>query len=178
MALSRKAWIAAGMGARLLMIAVLAVSVPLTVHNHTKRDYGVDYYKLQSYTYTVAVAVIAMAGGVLQIPVAVYLLCKSKRMTPSSLILDFSVCADVVVTVLLASGVGAGFGATNDILRFVRSRYVRWEDNSVKDDLEDYYNKAFVPLVFILLGMVLSMAATVVSARLRARATDDADADV
>ena len=39
-----------------------------------------------------------MASGVLQIPVAVYLLCKSKRMTPSSLILDFSVCADVVHT--------------------------------------------------------------------------------
>jgi hypothetical protein len=51
MALSRKAWIAGGMGARLLMIAVLAVSVPLTVHNHTKRDYDTDFYKLQSYSY-------------------------------------------------------------------------------------------------------------------------------
>jgi hypothetical protein len=52
MALSRKAWIAAGIGARLLMIAALAVSVPLTVHNHTKRDYGSDdFYKLQSYSY-------------------------------------------------------------------------------------------------------------------------------
>jgi len=51
MALSRKAWIAAGMGARLLMIVVLAVSVPLTVHNHTKRDYDTDFYKLQSYSY-------------------------------------------------------------------------------------------------------------------------------
>jgi hypothetical protein len=42
------------------------------------------------------VAVIAMAGGVLQVPVAVYLLCKSKRMTPSALVLDISLCADVV----------------------------------------------------------------------------------
>jgi len=83
-----------------------------------------------------------------------------------------------VVTVLLASGVSAGFGATNDFLRYIRSRYMRWEENSVKDDLEDYYNKAFVPLVFILLGMVLSMAATVVSARLRERATHADDADV
>ena len=83
-----------------------------------------------------------------------------------------------VVTVLLASGVGAGFGATNDILRFVRSRYTIWENNSIKDDLEDYYNKAFVPLVFILLRMVLSIAATIVSARLWARATHADDADV
>ena len=79
-----------------------------------------------------------------------------------------------VVTVLLASGVGARFGATNDALRYVN--YVRWEDNSRKDDLIDYYNKAIVPVVFLLLGTVLSMAATVVSARLRARATDEADA--
>ena len=41
-------------------------------------------------------AVIARAGGMLQIPVAIYLLCKSNRMTPSALILDISVCADVV----------------------------------------------------------------------------------
>ena len=37
-----------------------------------------------------------MASGVLQSPVAVYLLCKSKRITPSSLVLDISLCADVV----------------------------------------------------------------------------------
>ena len=59
MALSWKAWIAAGMGARLLMIIVLAVSVPLTVHNHTKRDYGVDYYKLQSYSYVPSHLIVA-----------------------------------------------------------------------------------------------------------------------
>lgn len=42
-------------------------------------------------------AMMAMAaGGVLQIPVVVYLLCKSNRMTPSGLILDISLCANVV----------------------------------------------------------------------------------
>ena len=72
-----------------------------------------------------------------------------------------------VVTVLLASGVGAGFGATNNVaLRYVN--YVRWEENSRKDDLIDYYNKAIVPMVFLLLGTVLSMVATVISARLQA----------
>jgi hypothetical protein len=81
-----------------------------------------------------------------------------------------------VVTALLASGVGAGFGATDDALRYVH--HVRWDDTRTKDDLIDYYNKAIVPVVFLLVGMVLSMAATVVSARLRARATADVDADV
>lgn len=47
-----------------------------------------------------AVAVIAMAAGVLQIPVSVYLLCMSKRVTPSALILDISLCADVVCNIM------------------------------------------------------------------------------
>lgn len=71
-----------------------------------------------------------------------------------------------VVTVLLASGVGAGFGATDDVLRYVH--YVRWDQDNTEQDLVDYYHKATVPVVFLLVGMVLSMAATVVSARLRA----------
>ena len=76
-----------------------------------------------------------------------------------------------VVTVLLASGVGAGFGATDDVLRYVHR--MRWDDTRTKDDLIGYYNKATVPVVFLLVGMVLSMAATVVSARLWARPTND-----
>jgi hypothetical protein len=51
MALSRKAWIAAGLGARLLMIAFLAMTVQLTRANHTRLSYEDDYNKLQSYTY-------------------------------------------------------------------------------------------------------------------------------
>ncbi|KAF8653093.1 hypothetical protein HU200_062534 [Digitaria exilis] len=177
--LSRTAWIAGGLVARLLMIAFLAMTVQLTVNNQTKFKYEDDFYKLESYSYTVAVASIGMAGSLLQIPVSVYLLCKSKRMTPSTLVLDISMYADVVmVTVLLATGVGAGFGATVDALRFVRAPHTSWTGGDVvKQDFIHYYNKAFYPVVFLLTGMVLSMAATVASARLRARAANE-DADV
>ncbi|WVZ74958.1 hypothetical protein U9M48_023071 [Paspalum notatum var. saurae] len=176
MALSRTAWIAAGIGARLLMIAALAMTVQrmLAIHPHFR--YLDDYYKLSSYTYVVAVAVIGMAGCALQFPVAVYLLFKSKRTTPSALMLDISLCADVVVTVLLASGVGAGFGATDTVLHYID--YTDWTGKEeFKKDLTDYYNKAILPDVFLLIGMVVSMAATVISARIRARATNDDHAD-
>ena len=97
MALSRRtAWVGAGLGARLLMIAFLAAAVQLTLANQTRRRYADDFYKLQSYSYTVATAVIGMAGAALQVPVAVYLLCRSKRMAPSALVLDVSMCTDVV----------------------------------------------------------------------------------
>ena len=97
MALSRRtAWVAAGLGARLLMIAFLAAAVQLTLANQTRRRYADDFYKLQIYSYTVATAVIGMAGAALQVPVAVYRLCRSKRMAPSALVLDVSMCTDVV----------------------------------------------------------------------------------
>ena len=81
-----------------------------------------------------------------------------------------------VVTVLLASGVGAGFGATIDALRYVH--HVTWWDDATRQDLIRYYGKAYVPVIFLLVGMVLSVAATVVSARLRARAANDDVSDL
>uniref|UniRef100_N1QYU3 Uncharacterized protein n=1 Tax=Aegilops tauschii TaxID=37682 RepID=N1QYU3_AEGTA len=140
---------------------------------------------------------VGTAGSVLQIPVAMYLLCKSKRAIPSAIILDISMHADIAgrqagirrqgyelwvyaaqaISVVLASGVGAGFGATNDVLRYVRAG--EWDGRQEdKRALVNYLNRAIVPVVFLLVGMVLSICATVVSARLRAGATNDSEGGV
>ena len=50
----------------------------------------------RTYRYVVASAVVGTAGSVLQIPVAMYLLCKSKRAITSAIILDISMHADIV----------------------------------------------------------------------------------
>jgi hypothetical protein len=153
----------------------------------------------------VVAAVVGMAGSLLQTPVAVYLLCRGKRMmTPSSLILDVSMYADIVraldrtaipyrryillhscaigfnsivmvqvVTVVLASGVGAGFGATDDVLEYVEHGS-RWAEEATQD-LVKYYHKGLIAIVFLLIGMVLSVCATVVSTRLRVRAASNDD---
>ncbi|KAM3406503.1 hypothetical protein ACQJBY_000543 [Aegilops geniculata] len=175
MAVSRRTgWIAAGLLARLLMMAVLLMSVRFVLSNYIHWDHTQGIYKLQSYTYVVASAVVGAAGSVLQIPVAMYLLCKSKRAIPSAIILDISMHADIVISVVLASGVGAGFGATNDVLRYVRAS--KWEGRQQEEQaLINYYNRAIIPVVFLLVGMVLSVWATVVSARLRARAINNSE---
>ncbi|KAG0533490.1 hypothetical protein BDA96_04G197300 [Sorghum bicolor] len=175
MALSRSAWIAAGVVARLLMIGVLAMAVQSRFANRTRYDFKAVGYNtdLQSYTYAVVASVVGMAGSVLQIPVAVYLLCRGKRMTSSSLILDMLLLQ--VVTVVLASGVGAGFGATDDVVEYVKKHGSRWGDGDVTQDLVKYYQKGVIAIVFLLIGMVLSVCATVVSTRLRVRAASDDD---
>ncbi|XBJ07315.1 hypothetical protein VPH35_012862 [Triticum aestivum] len=183
MAVSRRTgWIAACLLARLLMVTVLLMSVRFVLANYIHWDHTQGVYKLQSYT-------------VLQIPVAMYLLCKSKRAIPSAIILDISMHADIfmptiprqgyqlmmlaaqAISVVLASGVGAGFGATNDVLRYVRAG--EWDGRQEdKRALVNYLNRAIVPVVFLLVGMVLSICATVVSARLRAVATNDSEGGV
>ncbi|KAF8693504.1 hypothetical protein HU200_038901 [Digitaria exilis] len=203
MALSRTAWIGAGVGVRLLMIAVLIITVKVTIANENKYSWdGVadGFFKLRSYSYVpvyllhttlkaliltvmlrsaymIAASVMGVAGNLLQIPVAFYLLLKSKRMTPSALILDISMYADVVITGVLATSVGAGFGATVDLLWYV-DHVVFTDGDTTRKKYADYYSKAYVPLAFLVVGMVLSMAATVVSARLRARAANHVPDDV
>lgn len=50
MAMSRRtAWIGGGLLARLLMVAVLLMSVRFVLANHTDLDYPGGYNKLQSY---------------------------------------------------------------------------------------------------------------------------------
>ena len=46
------AWVAAGLLARLLMIAVLLMSVRFVLANQPDVElHGIDYYKLRSYSY-------------------------------------------------------------------------------------------------------------------------------
>ena len=177
MALSQKAWVAAGLVARLLMAGFLAAFVFLKYANHVGGDGGGGSpYELQSYAYAVVAAgAAALAAVLLQAPVAAYLLCRGGRGgPPSAAALDASVFADMAATVALASGVGAGFGATSDA-RQMADDLVRWErgGGAAKGDLDAYYARGAVALVFLLAGMILSACASVVSARVRARAGGD-----
>ncbi|KAL6899261.1 hypothetical protein ACP4OV_005919 [Aristida adscensionis] len=177
LSLSRTAWIAVGLVSRLVMITVLVISVKLQHSNHVNDTYNSDaYYNLRSLAYARAVAFVGIAGALLQIPVAVYLIFKSRRMTASLLVLNISMYTDLVVSAVLVSGVGAGFGASNDALRIIGVLdWKRIEQSDATDDLGGYYGRANVAVVFLLIGMLLSMCASVVSARLRASA-GDADA--
>ncbi|KAF8653092.1 hypothetical protein HU200_062533 [Digitaria exilis] len=166
MALSRTAWIAAGVGVRLLMIAVLIITVKVTIANENKYSWdGVadGFFKLRSYSY---------------VPVPTP---PPQSRTLSNLYAYISSVfvhrCPAVITGVLATSVGAGFGATVDLLWYV-DHVVFTDGDTTRKKYADYYSKAYVPLAFLVVGMVLSMAATVVSARLRARAANHVPDDV
>ncbi|CAL5021354.1 unnamed protein product [Urochloa decumbens] len=167
----QKAWVAVGLVARLLMVAALASSVRLRLGNsHDGDGYRYRYGnggspELQSYTYAAATAAAAaLATVLLQLPLAVYVLCGGE---PRAGFLDASVYADLAASVALASGVGAGFGATNDARRMADGVLA-----GDKGDLEAYYDRGAVAVVVLLVGMVLSLCASVASARVRVRAAE------
>ncbi|TVU34040.1 hypothetical protein EJB05_15864, partial [Eragrostis curvula] len=80
---------------------------------------------------------------------------------------------DLVVSLVLARGVGAGLGAT-DVLKF-HHNHVRANSTTmaVDHDIIGYYHRGYIPVVFLLVGFVTSVAATVVSTRLWAMASND-----
>ncbi|KAJ1279620.1 hypothetical protein BS78_04G168400 [Paspalum vaginatum] len=183
---SRTAWIGVVLVARLLMVAVLVTTAVRTAANRTGRPYGGDsspggptcvdaacmyaMCRLQRYT-MVAAAAIGAAGSTLQIPFAVYLIGKSRRrMAPSALIVNICVWTDVGVTVLLGCAFSVGYATPSyDVLS---SSDV---DESARRDLIGYYHRAKLPLALLFVGMLLSMAATLNSAKqklhLRSQAT-------
>jgi hypothetical protein len=79
------------------------------------------------------------------------------------------------ISVLLASGVGAGFGATNDVKRLIQAFNSWGLLPLVEHYLLRYYKRASIAVAFLLIGMLLSLCVTVVSARLRARAINDSE---
>ncbi|CAO2039305.1 unnamed protein product [Urochloa humidicola] len=170
MKLPQKVWVAVGLVVRLLMVAALAFSVRLKLANNHVFGDGYRYsnggaLELQSYTYAAATAgAAALAAMLLQLPLAVYHLFKQ----PRACFLDASAYADLAATVALASGVGAGFGATNDARRMADGVLVGWDGaGREKWDLDAYYDRGAVAVVLLLVGMVLSLCASVVSARVR-----------
>ncbi|CAN6278917.1 unnamed protein product [Urochloa humidicola] len=174
-----KAWVAVGLVTRLLMVAVLAFSVRLKYANNHVVGGGYRYsnggaLELQSYTYAAATAgAAALAALLLQLPLAAYHLCKLVglgKKEPRAGFLDAGMYADLAATVALASGVDAGFGATNDARRMADGVLVG--GGGEKWDLDAYYDRGAVAVVVLLVGMVLSMCASVVSARVRVRAAE------
>ncbi|KAG9457665.1 hypothetical protein H6P81_002173 [Aristolochia fimbriata] len=110
-------------------IVVLATdSVTLTLNLRTVH---VRFNDIYAYRYLLSAAVIGCAYTLLQIPFAVYFVSVGKRMGGPRLqgLLHFDLLADKVVALVLATGAGAGFGATGDFKKIL---------DSVVDLLDDY----------------------------------------
>ncbi|KAL2233239.1 UNVERIFIED_CONTAM: CASP-like protein PIMP1 [Sesamum indicum] len=133
--------------ARLLTLLSLIISVVVLKTNDKSFDNGyvLTYKDFRSYKYMFYVTVFGIGYTLLQIPFALYFMLKKKHLITSYGFLKFNFYADKAMTVLLATGAGAAFGATMDIKKYAGDRIPK---------LQDFLTVIYVPTTFLLVGCI------------------------
>ncbi|KAJ1438628.1 Casparian strip membrane protein domain [Sesbania bispinosa] len=105
---------------RIVTLAASAVTVALLVTNNVKFDDGskLKFQDLTSYRYVLAVAAIAGAYCILQLPFAIYYAVKQKRLIKNGILPEFDFYGDKVISLLLASAIGVGFAVSVEFKEF------------------------------------------------------------
>ncbi|KAF3680033.1 CASP-like protein 4D1 [Capsicum chacoense] len=128
---------------RLFTMLLCAASVPLMVSNSFELSGGdkTKYSDIKAYRYVVAAAVIGFVYSLFQLPFALYYAIKGKRAFHGRFLglLDFFV--DKVMTFFMASGVGAGFGVSSELKRYVNG-FVDTMETSGIDTFDELRNKS------------------------------------
>ncbi|KAI5674009.1 hypothetical protein M9H77_14373 [Catharanthus roseus] len=106
---------------RILTLLVLAASIVYTALNNYKLSDGTktSFTFLHAYRYVVAVAAIGFLYTLVQIPLAMYESCTGKRLIHNSSMPYLDLYGDMVISLLLGSGVGVGLGVTLEMKRFL-----------------------------------------------------------
>lgn len=73
--------------------------------------------------YVLATAAVVAAYLLLQLPLAIYYACTEKRVISGKLLPQFDFYGDKLMSLLLATGVGAGFAVTFELKKFVPDFY-------------------------------------------------------
>ncbi|XP_034704239.1 CASP-like protein 4D1 [Vitis riparia] len=105
---------------RILTLISISISFIVLITNTTtlSSDYGkvkLHFKDVYSYRYMVFTLVVGFAYTLLQIAFTIYQVCMGKRLSSGDGLYQFDFYGDKVVSYVLATGVGAAFGATIDL---------------------------------------------------------------
>ncbi|XP_068663094.1 CASP-like protein 4D1 [Aristolochia californica] len=148
------------------LIVLVTDSVTLTLDLRTVNLHFNDIY---AYRYLLSAAVIGCSYTLLQIPFAVYYVSMGKRMGSTEGLLHFDLFTDKLITLLLATGVGAGFGTTGDFKKILDSVVDLLEDYGEFNTavslskLDKFFNMVHVSTGFLLIGCVCMTVLSVIS---------------
>ncbi|KAK4375791.1 hypothetical protein RND71_006468 [Anisodus tanguticus] len=106
---------------RFFTMLLCAGTVPLMINNSFELSGGekTKYSDIKGYRYVLAAAIGGFAYSLIQLPFAIYYACTGNRIIHGRFLgmLDFYV--DKVLTFVMASGVGVGYGVSSELKRFV-----------------------------------------------------------
>ncbi|XP_028785053.1 CASP-like protein 4D2 [Neltuma alba] len=106
---------------RIIALAASVATIVLLVTDNVKSDgffiFQLKFQDIIAFRYALAVAAISAAYGILQLPFAVYYAVKEKRLIRNGCLPDFDFIADKVISLVLATAVGAGIGVSYEAKR-------------------------------------------------------------
>ncbi|XP_062112931.1 CASP-like protein 4D1 [Humulus lupulus] len=106
---------------RILTLLLFVGSIAVLLLDTYKLSDGekTTFKDINAYRYVVATAAIGAVYLILQLPFAIYYGCTEKRLIPGKVLAEVDFYGDKVVSLFVASGVGAGFAVSFELKDFV-----------------------------------------------------------
>ncbi|WVZ15036.1 hypothetical protein V8G54_012602 [Vigna mungo] len=142
---------------RIVALATSAASMALLVTNSYKFQNGaeVKYQDFNSYSLVVAMAVVACAYSILQLPFAIYYAVRLERLINNGFLPKFDFYADQVISLCLGVAIGGGFALSVELKKFIDQQLIY--HHSFNSTYSKLLIRGFISSAFLLVTF-LSMA--------------------
>ncbi|KAK7380113.1 hypothetical protein VNO78_32529 [Psophocarpus tetragonolobus] len=150
---------------RIVALAASATTAALLFTNKVKFDDGSNlrFQDFYAYRYEAIIAIIGGAYCILQLPFAIYYAVQQKRMIRNGCLPEFDFYGDKVISVILGTGVGAGFAVSMEFKKFLDDLFDS-VGTSKHDPTRSAYDRFFVrAIVASAILLVACLSITIVS---------------
>ncbi|XP_038725545.1 CASP-like protein 4D1 [Tripterygium wilfordii] len=161
----------------LTLLASIACMVVIVTDKITFGEVTADstFKALNAYRYLLSVAVIASTYSLLQFPFTVYYASKEKRLIHGQFLPEFDFYGDQVISLLLATGVGAGFAVSCEYKKFLDALYELLASMNFtgleqsKSSTEEFLDKGNIAAGLLLIASLFMAALLIISSNNRTK---------
>ncbi|KAL7163232.1 hypothetical protein ACSBR2_039348 [Camellia fascicularis] len=152
-----------------LVVSLITIASDKVTINGDFRVVTVRFNHIYAYRYMLCTIVLGMTYTLLQITFAIHHAIVGKPLTKRECLLQFEFYGDKVLLSLLATGVGAAFGATLDLKRNLDGLDESLEQYGIgsfyqtRSKLDHFFNIAYVSTAFLLIAFLCSLVSSTLS---------------
>ncbi|XP_027357345.1 CASP-like protein 4D2 [Abrus precatorius] len=144
---------------RIVTLATSVATMALLVTNNVTFDEGgkLKYQDYTSYSYMVAITAAACAYCVVQLPFAIYYAVQQRRLIRNGFLAEFDFYGDKITSLLLATGIGAGFALSVELKKFIddaADAAGASEDDPIRSTYDKFFIRGIVASAFLVLAFI------------------------
>ncbi|KAK2421784.1 CASP protein 4D1 [Trifolium repens] len=155
---------------RIVALAASVATVALIITNSAKSDDGLGdiekmkFQDVMSYRYVVAVASIAGAYCIVQLPFSLYFVVQQKRLIRNGFLQEFDFYGDKVISGILATGIGAGFAVSIDFKRLFDQVFEGIpKDDPTRSSINNFYVRGIVASSVLSVAFIAMFVVSILS---------------